>query len=331
MKKKLCILILVAATISTAFAQSGCATYSLQKGDVLNYKRLLPPAMDFAALRALPAKEKTGYMKRFQDSIANGTAKMREGKMSVTFNDRKVTGKGFITDATLALFNAGQEPYLMPMHYECANDTFYSYPAEQLTQVGEVGVNYTDAVLYPASMKKGDLLPDHRNILIGYTATGSRKFMLPYIKNTIQTDHYSANSGEYLYSTIQHEMASKEVTNNFSSITATETVFANREVVDETTFTYKGKSFKGYIIRFSVLAIPKTEIKADYFEKSMNRMIKRIQAKAARKLAEDENSTVNYVYEEIFVFEIGVVSSNIMTKDGKPFSKTLLTDNNLNG
>jgi hypothetical protein len=121
-------------------------------------------------------------------------------------------------------------------------------------------------------------------------------------------------------------MSAKEVTMNFSAVTTTETVFANREVVDETTFTYKGKSYKAYVIRFSVLATPKTAITANYFENSMNRMIKRLQAKAARKLAEDENSMVNYVYEEVFVPEIGVVSSNINTKDGKPFSKTLLVD-----
>jgi hypothetical protein len=326
MKKIFLYLIAIIVTDVTVNAQTGCSVYSLQKGDMLNYKRLLPPVMDFAALKALPPKEKGAYMKRFQDSVANGTAKMREGKMSITIGDKNSTADGFIADATLSLENAGQSPYIASNKYECRKDTFYSYPAEQFTQVAEVGVNYTGAVLYPANLKKGDMLPDHRNILIGYTATGSSKFMLPYIKETIKTNYISGSDGSVLYSTIQNIMSAKEVTMNFSAVTTTETVFANREVVDETTFTYKGKSYKAYVIRFSVLATPKTAITANYFENSMNRMIKRLQAKAARKLAEDENSMVNYVYEEVFVPEIGVVSSNINTKDGKPFSKTLLVD-----
>jgi hypothetical protein len=327
MKKLILVPIMALALIGSSIAQTGCAANALQKGNVLNFNRLLPPAPDFAAMKSLPAKEKSAYMKRFQDSIANGTAKMREGKMSITIGDKNKTEGGFITDATLSLENAGLPPFLLANKYECSKDTFYSYPAEQFTQIAEVGVNYTGAVLYPLNLKKGDMLPDHRNILIGYAATGSNKFMLPYIKETIKTNYISGRDGSVLYSTIQNVMGAKEVTQNFSSVTTTETVYANREVVDETTFTYKGKSYKAYTIRFSVLATPKTVITSNYFEDAMNRMVKRAQARAAKKLADDENSMVNYVYEEIFVPEIGVVSSNIMTKDGKPFSKTTLINN----
>lgn len=322
MKQITLLTLIIASLLIQATAQDANSIWSIQKGDSIVFKTYLPPGYDPAWSKLKP-KERLEAMKKQDEDIKAGRGNLRNGRISIVFNDRQATPTGFTSAATLSI--TSPYVYVLPMVYESINDTFYAHPANQFTETPGVGVTYTGASIYPLKMKVGDLLPDYKNVTIGYKASGSNKFMLPYITKTITTNYVNLD-GQTLYSTIQNVWSAKEVTNNFSSITTTETTYANREVTGDTSITYKGKTYKGYIINFSVLTSLATAITSDYFEKSMQRMINRAQAKAAKQLAADETGTLTYLYREIYVPEIGVVGSTIVKKDGAFFSKTELAE-----
>jgi hypothetical protein len=321
--KNIVVLILVTGLFAGAQAQQGCALYSLQKGDLLNFRRIMPPPYDPAFAKLKP-KDQVEYLKKQNEDIKNGTLKLKEGKMSIEITDKQPEGNGFVTKAKLTLYNPSGT-YNVPYIYTCVNDTLYSAPEQQYSETEGVGVTFTGAVVFPLNMKKGDLLPDNKNITIGYKRNGSNTFLMPYVTSTTTT-HYLDNDGSELYRTVERTYANKEVTNNFSSITSTETVYANREVIGDTMITYKGKSYKGYIIKCSLLNKLAVAIDADYFAKSMQRITNRALAKAAKTLAKDESGVFTTFIEDVFVPELGIVSSLMTKKDGSFFSKTLLTE-----
>jgi len=321
--KQFLLLITVCAAIDTyTIAQKSGDVYSLQKGDSLVFMLTMPPAYDPAIMKLKP-KERLEALKKQDEDIKNGTAKMRTGRSSIVINDRQATDNGFIANATVTLTNPNT--YIVPMTYTIINDTLYTQPASPVTETPGVGVTITGAAVYPLKMKVGDLLPDYKNVTVGYKANGSNQMMLPYITKTITTNYVNL-SGETLYSSIQNVWSAKEVTNNFSSITTSEVTFANREVTGDSTIIYRGKAYKGYIIHYGMLVSISTAITSDYFEKAIQRMTKRGQAKAAKQLADDETGTLTFYYTEVFVPELGVVGSNIVKKDGAFFSKSQLTE-----
>lgn len=305
-----------------ATAQNSANIYSLQKGDSLVFKILMPPAYDPAMLKLKP-KERLEAMKKQDEDMKKGIANYRVARSSIVIRDRRATPTGFTANALVTLTNPAT--YEIPMVYQCINDTLYTQPATAFTETPGVGVTFTAAIPYPLKMKVGDLLPDYKNITIGYKATGSEKMMLPYISKTITTNYVNLE-GQTLYSSMQNIWSAKEVTNNFSSITTTEVTFANREVTGDTTINWKGKTYKGFVIHYGMLVSVSSEVKADYYEKAMQRMAKRLQDKAAKQLKDDESGTLTFYYMEVFVPELGVAGSSIIKKDGAFFSKSQLTE-----
>ena len=302
-------------------AQNG-AVYSLQKNDSLVFKIMMPPAYDPAMMKLKP-KERLEAMKKQDEDIKNGKATLRTARSSIVIRDRQATPNGFTAHALLTLTNPAT--YEVPMVYQCINDTLYTQPASPFTETPGIGVTFTAAIPYPLKMKVGDLLPDYTNVTIGYKASGSEKMMLPYISKTITTDYVNLQ-GQTLYSTMQNVWSAKEVTNNFSSITTSEVTFGNREVTCDTTITWKGKTYKGFVIHYGMLVKLASDVKADYYEKAMQRMTKRLQDKAAKQLRDDESGTLTFYYMEVFVPELGVVGSSITKKDGAFFSRSQLTE-----
>jgi hypothetical protein len=321
--KKFTLILIGVGLFTVGKAQQGCSSYSLQKGDSLVYTRLMPPPYD-PAFGKLKPKDKIEYLKKQNEDIKNGTLKLREAGMTIKIGEKENTESGFTAKAQLTLSNPGST-YVLPYVYECYKDTLFTHPEQQYSEVEGVGITYTGTVAYPMKMKKGDILPDNKNITIGYKRTGSNKFMMPYITKTTTTHHLDSDGTE-LYKTIENTYANKEVTNNFSNITTMETTYANREVVGDTTFNYKGKTYKGFIIRCYLLNSTSVEVTADYYQKSIQRITNRAMAKAARKLADDESGLFTTIIEDVFVPELGVVSTLISKKDGSFFSKSMLVN-----
>jgi len=305
-----------------ANAQNGADIYSLQKGDSMVFKLLMPPAYDPAMMKLKP-RERLEAMKKQDEDMKKGTANYRVARSCIVIRDRQATATGFTANALVTLTNPAT--YEVPMVYQCKNDTLYTQPANPFTETPGVGVTFTAAIPYPLKMKVGDLLPDYTNITIGYKVSGSEKMMLPYISKTITTDYVNLQ-GQTLYSSMQNVWSAKEVTNNFSSITTSEVTFANREVTGDTTISWKGKMYKGFVIHYGMLLKLASDVKADYYEKSMQRITKRLQDKAARQLKDDESGTLTFYYMEVFVPQLGVVGSSITKKDGAFFSKAQLTE-----
>jgi hypothetical protein len=304
-------------------AQEGCSAYSLQKSDSLVFTRIMPPPYDPVMAKMKP-KEKAEYLKKQNEDIKNGVLKLKEGIMTIAITDKEPTATGFEAKARLNLVNP-TGTYTVPYVYQCINDTLYTMPEQQYTETEGVGITYTGAVAYPLKMKKGDLLPDNRNITIGYKRTGSIKFMMPYVTKET-TVHHVDYDGSELYKTVERTWANKEVTDNFSSMTTMETVYANRQVTGDTSYSYKGKTYKGFIISCYLLTTTKTDITADYYQKATQRIMDRAMARAQRKLTEDEDGLYTIFIQELFVPELGVVSSLMTRKDGSFFSRSYLAN-----
>ena len=303
-------------------AQSGCTSYNLNAGDSLVFNRLIPAAYT-PPPADLKGKEKFEYLKKMMEDMKNGKG-MRQGRASFFITAKDLTATGVILHTKLTLDNPPNK-LTIPYIFECYNDTLFVNQEDPYTETEGVGVTYAGPVIYPMNMKVGDLLPDSKIITVGYKRSGSQKMMLPYISKTTTTHHLDANYKE-LYSTVDNTYKSKEVTNNFSSITTFETIYANREVTADTTISYKGKNYKGFTIVSSVLSSPSVQVTADYLQNAMQRTIKRNLAKAAKRLDDDEKGLLTTIMREVFVPEIGVVSSVLTKKDGSIFSKTWLAD-----
>lgn len=321
--KKTLLAIFAISLFQVLEAQTGCQAYSLQKGDSLVYKRLMPPPYD-PAFAKLNAKEKVEYLKKQDADIKSGALKLREAKMTINITDRQETPTGFTEKATVILVNPTGN-YSINYIYECYNDTLFVTPENQYNETENVGISYTGTIAYPMKMKVGDLLPDNKNVMISYKHDGSQKFLMPYISKTTTT-HYIDATGSEVYKTIENTWSNKEVTNHFSSITTMETTYANREVTGDTTITYKGRQYKGYIISCYLLPSTSIAVTADYFQKSMQRMLDRKMAKAARKLAADESGVFTTYIQDVFVPEIGIVSTVMKKKDGSFFSASMLKE-----
>lgn len=319
--KKALLSILSIGIVTAVSSQSGCSSYSLNAGDSLLYTRMLPPPYD-PVLAKLKPKEKIEYLKKQSEDINSGKLKLREGKASFTVNSKETTANGFIAKAQLAVINPPNR-YLVPLVYECYNDTLFVRPEQPYSEIENVGVTYTGTVAYPMKMKVGDLLPDNKNITVTYKRKGSQNFLMPYITK-VTTTHHLDYDGTELYKTVENTYANKEVTNNFSNITTMEVTYANREVTGDTTISYKGKTYKGFIIKCYLLPSTSVEVTADYFQKSMQKTLNRQMAKAARKLAEDESGVYTTFIQDVFVPELGIVSTLMTKKDGSFFSKTVL-------
>jgi hypothetical protein len=321
---KVTALVMIAISICTTLnAQDGCSAYSLQKGDVLTFTRLLPPPYD-PAIAKLKNKEKLEYIRKQNEDINNGTLKLRDAQTVINITERTNNANGFIVKAHLLLINPGNT-YDVPYIYECANDTLFLRPEEQYKEIEGVGVTYTSPVIFPMKMKKGDLLPDNKTVTVTYKRTGSNKMLLPYISK-ITTTHYLDYDGTELYKTVENTLSNKEVTNSFSSIATLETIYANREVTGDTVVSYKGKNYKGFIITCYLLNTTSVEVESNYLQKSMERLTNRKLAKAQRKLADDESGLFTTLIQDIFVPELGVVSTLITKKDGSFFSKSTLVN-----
>src|SRR3569833_1422634 len=121
----------VTCLLLQAAAQDANTIFSIQKGDSIVFKTTLPPGYNPAWAKLKP-KEMLEAIKKQDDDIKAGRAEMRNGRISIVFNDRQATPTGFTTAAMLNI--TSPYVYTLPMVYESINDTFYSHPANQFTE-----------------------------------------------------------------------------------------------------------------------------------------------------------------------------------------------------